>query len=134
MNRFLLFLLFFFSQLASIISFAQEAPPLFDWQQSLGGSSYDAATKVLASPNGGYVIVGTTNSNNGDVTNYHGNGDVWVVKLSSSGVKQWCKTFGGSNIDAGVSAVQVGNGNIIIAANTSSSNGDVQNNHGLTDI
>jgi len=120
--------------LCSVFSFAQEAPPVFSWQSCLGGSSYDAAAKLLPTADGGYIVVGTTYSNNGDVTGNHGNGDVWVVKLDSSGTKQWKKTLGGSGSDVAVSIVQLSSGKIFVVANTTSTNGNVTYNHGLTDI
>src|SRR5262245_28285287 len=91
----------FFQSLTLVFVFplfvrSQEAPPVFDWQSSLGGSSYDAAAKVVNATDGGYIVVGTTYSNNGDVSGNHGSGDVWVVKLSPTGVKQWKIALGGN--------------------------------------
>ena len=120
--------------LITTFCFAQEAPPVFDLQTCMGGSSYDAAAKLLRTTDGGYLVVGTTYSNNGDVTGNHGNGDVFVVKLDSLGAKQWKKTLGGSGSDVGVSATQSASGKIFIVANTTSTNGNVTYNHGLTDI
>ena len=46
-------------------------------------------------PQTGYIMSGYTNSNDGDVSGYHGGSgnedDAWVVKLSSSGDVQWQK-------------------------------------------
>src|SRR4051812_35949668 len=61
-------------------TFSQEAPPVFDWQIALGGTSYDAAAKVIQATDGGFIVLGTTYSNNGDVSGNHGGGDVFVVK------------------------------------------------------
>ncbi|MCW3117991.1 MAG: hypothetical protein JWM28_2073 [Chitinophagaceae bacterium] len=36
---------------------------------------------VKTTPDGGYILAGTTRSNDGDVNGYHGNYDYWVVKL-----------------------------------------------------
>lgn len=107
-----------------------QAPPVFDWQQSLGGTSYDAATKILQADDGGYILVGTTNSNNGNVSGNHGLSDVWVVKVDAQGVLQWQHCFGGNKVDAAVSAVQLPSGKIIVLASTNSNNGNVTNNHG----
>ena len=51
------------------------------WQRTLGGSSGDAARAVFQRTNGGYVMVGNTRSNDGDVTGQHGTEDAWVVTL-----------------------------------------------------
>jgi hypothetical protein len=53
------------------------------WQKTLGGISFDEADYIEQTTEGGYIIAGRTNSNNGDVTGNHGNTDFWVVKLAS---------------------------------------------------
>jgi PKD repeat protein len=107
-----------------------QSPPVFDWQHCIGGSSYDAATKVFLADDGGYVLVGTTNSNNGNVSGNHGASDVWVVKLDAGGTFQWQKCLGGNKVDAAVSALQLPGGNIIVLSTANSNNGNVTNNHG----
>ena len=62
----------------------------FEWGKCLGGTAVDVANDAIETPDGGYLIVGTTESNDYDVTNNLGGKDVWVVKLSSpfSGIPQ----------------------------------------------
>ena len=107
-----------------------QAPPVFDWQHCLGGTSYDAATKIISTDDGGYILVGTTNSNNGNVIGNHGASDVWVIRLDAAGTFQWQKCLGGNKVDAAVSALLLPGGNIIVLATTNSNNGNVTNNHG----
>src|SRR5690606_34288354 len=76
------------------------------WQKALGGSGYDKATSIQQTADGGYIVVGETYSNDGDVTGYHGGGDYWVMKLDDSGNIQWQKTLGGSNLDVATSIQQ----------------------------
>lgn len=52
------------------------------WQKSLGGSEWDYAYSIIQSTDGGYVIAGYANSNDGDVTGNTGD-DYWIVKLAS---------------------------------------------------
>ena len=54
---------------------------VIQWQKSLGGTGRDGANSVIRITGGGYVIAGYTESSDGDVTNFHGNRDYWVVKL-----------------------------------------------------
>ncbi|HRH60473.1 MAG TPA: hypothetical protein PL045_07875, partial [Chitinophagaceae bacterium] len=63
------------------------------WQKSLGGTLYDQAFCILQSNDGGYVIAGTSLSNDGDVNNNHGGWDCWVVKLDSAGNMLWQKSL-----------------------------------------
>ena len=49
------------------------------WQKTFGGSQNDDA-KAVVIPDG-YIAVGRSGSNNGDVSGNHGAEDVWVVKF-----------------------------------------------------
>jgi hypothetical protein len=94
--------------------------PLF--QKTLGGLSSDGARSIRRTSDGGYVIVGETYSFGA------GNGDVFVIKLDSSGNLSWAKTIGGGNYDYGYSIQQTSDGGYVITGYTSSfgaGNGDV---------
>jgi uncharacterized repeat protein (TIGR01451 family) len=54
-----------------------------EWQKCLGGTSEERLTSLFTTVDGGYLVSGSTNSNNIDVSNNHGGYDVWIVKLSS---------------------------------------------------
>jgi len=51
------------------------------WQKYLGGSRDDSAESIQQTKDGGYIVAGQSNSNNGDVSGNHGEADVWIVKL-----------------------------------------------------
>lgn len=104
------------------------------WQKTLGGSGMDEAYSVKQTSDNGYIIAGWTGSSDGDITNYRGNGDYWVVKLNSSGGMVWQKALGGTNVDKAYSIQQTSDDNYIIAGYTSSNNGDVSGNHGSDDF
>lgn len=70
-----------------------------NWQRVLGGTEADYANSILTDTDGGYIIGGIAYSNNGDVSNPLGEGDYWVVKLSSTGAVLWDQNFGGSGND-----------------------------------
>jgi hypothetical protein len=56
------------------------------WQKCLGGSGDDQAFDIQPTADGGYIMVGQSSSNDGDVSGNHGgNGDAWIVKLNSTG-------------------------------------------------
>ena len=55
--------------------------PQISWQKALGGSAYDRANSVIEISDGGDLVVGYTDSNDGDVSGNHGGADMWVVKL-----------------------------------------------------
>lgn len=58
----------------------------YEWSKCLGGIEDETAMEGIETPDGGYIIIGYTISNDGDVSGNHGGSDVWVVKLSPPGV------------------------------------------------
>ena len=100
------------------------------WQKNYGGSNDDEANKIIETADHGYLVVGHTFSADGDVTNYKGGYDVWVLKLDSVGNLQWQKTYGGTGFDIGTSACQDSNSYIITGC-TASNDIDVSGNHNI---
>jgi len=104
------------------------------WQRSYGGSGYDYAMSVQQTRDGGYIVAGSTNSNDRDVSENHGLFDYWVLKLDSDGNIQWQSCFGGSSPDYAQSIQQTVDGGYIVVGYTSSSDGDVKEKHRFDDI
>ena len=94
------------------------------WETSVGGAGTDVALDVDATTDGGCIVVGHTNSTGGDVSMAFGSADVWVIKLSSTGIIEWEKSFGGIDSDTGRSVQQTADGGYILGGFTSSSNID----------
>jgi len=106
------------------------AQPTIQWQKTFGGSLYDEAQSIKQTPDGGYIVVGTTLSSDGDIFGHRGGNDLWALKLNSNGAIQWKKVIGGSNNEY-VRCVQLTtDGGYIIAGYTASNNLDVSGNHG----
>ena len=105
----------------------------FQWQKTLGGAGNEYASSIQQTTDGGYVLAGSTNSTNGDVTGNHGGVDYWVVKFSTSGTIQWQKTLGGTGDDVASSIQLTNDGGYIVAGYTTSTDGDVTSNHGSFD-
>lgn len=118
---------------AWVVSLDKEGNTL--WQKTLGGSDRDYANAIAPSIDGGYVIAGETNSSDGDVSGYHGGGelggDAWVVKLDKAGNKQWQKALGGSGYDKGYAVIPSPDGGYIMAGESGSNDGDVSGLHGF---
>ncbi len=95
------------------------------WQKTLGGSSSDAAISAVVSKDGGYLITGSTSSNDGDVKYNHGGADFWVVKLSTNGKLVWEKTYGGTGFDLPNTITSSVDGGALITGLTTSFDGDV---------
>jgi hypothetical protein len=104
------------------------------WQKTLGGSNHDRGFYVQQTNDDGFIVVGYTESNNGDVSGNHGDKDIWVVKLNGSGVIQWQKTLGGSNWEDAWCVRQTTDNGFIVAGRSNSLDGDVVGNHGAMDF
>jgi hypothetical protein len=104
------------------------------WQKSLGGNNDDRGWSVIQNQEGDYVVYGSSNSVNGDVGANNGDRDFWVVKLSTLGDIIWNNTFGGFDLDACHALRQAPDGGYLLAGNCFSNNGELSNNHGVSDI
>ncbi len=104
------------------------------WQQSLGGTGTDYAAAIIQTRDTGYVVAGSSNSANGDVTLNHGGFDYWIIKLSSSGAIQWQKSFGGSADEYAYSVKSTFDGGYVVAGTTFSGNDDVWGTYGFSDM
>lgn len=70
------------------------------WDKTYGGKGAEILTSLQQTPDGGYVLGGSSPSGGGDKTGPgRGKWDYWVVKLDADGNKQWDKTLGGSDND-----------------------------------
>ncbi|HAD12584.1 MAG TPA: secretion protein, partial [Saprospirales bacterium] len=104
------------------------------WQKCLGGSDNDEAWDVVQSPDGGFVVVGTSSSSDGDLSVNYGSDDVWVVKLDAAGSLLWQRSFGGSESDEGRVISNTDDGGFIIAGRTSSVDGHITQTQGGMDF
>lgn len=100
------------------------------WQKCLGGSLDDVAWAVRQTSDGGYIVAGSSGSNDGNVSGSHGSHDFWIVKLDAAGNIQWQKLTGGSDNDEAYSIQQTTDGGYIVAGRTDSDDGDVSGFHG----
>ena len=92
------------------------------WDSTIGGSNYDFASEIVATNDGGFVVVGYSLSRiSGDKTEAsRGNYDYWIVKLNSAGQKVWDKTIGGSDYDYPLSVVATTDGGFVVVGYSSS--------------
>lgn len=104
------------------------------WQKTLGGSERDGALAITQSVDGGYVMAGTTESSDGDVSGFHGISDAWVVKLDKNGNMRWQKSLGGSYDDDAKAIVTRLDESYVLAGKSQSDDGDVGSNNGGFDV
>lgn len=100
------------------------------WDYTFGGTNADYGYSIDKTSDGGFIVAGMTQSNNGDVTNNYGNQDFWVLKLDASGILQWQKTYGGTQNDFATEIKQTSDGGYIVTGQTNSDDNDVSGNPG----
>lgn len=103
------------------------------WEKTFGGSGIDDLWELSETKDGNYIIVGTSNSNDGDISENNGNFDYWVIKVDQLGNLIWEKTFGGINLDEARSVVSTSDGGFIIVGNSPSSDDDLSGQFGTAD-
>lgn len=104
------------------------------WNSSIGGSNFDGGRSIDLTFDGGFIIAGSSRSSDGDVLQNQGQNDAWIVKINTFGELLWETTVGGSEIDFAYDSVQLNNGTIIAVGETNSSDGDILENKGFTDV
>jgi hypothetical protein len=96
-----------------------------EWRKSYGGSGYDKMRNIQQTPDGGYILSGYTGSRDGDIKNYVDGGDIWVLKLSSSGAIEWSNSLGGSGFEDVSFIKQTPDGGYLVYGGSNSNDGDV---------
>jgi hypothetical protein len=106
---------------------------IIQWQRSLGGSNEDTAHSIKQTTDGGYVVVGDTQSFDGDISGNNGDVDFWVVKLSGLGDIEWQNSLGGTGLDVASDVQETIDGYIACGYVGSHNTGDVTGHQGSFD-
>lgn len=104
------------------------------WEKSYGGTGIERAQDIAKTNDGGFIITGTTFSNDVDVSKNNGESDLWLIKIDAMGNLVWETTFGGSEFDAAQSVSRSIDGGFIISGNSKSNDKDASANAGENDI
>lgn len=102
------------------------------WEKKYGGSKNEYASSIVQDNNGDYIIVGQSESTDGDVTNNYGNRDIWLCKIDRNGNLLWQKNYGGSKDDR-FEAIQTNESGFILIGYSDSSDHDFTTNQGGVD-
>ncbi|WP_298340247.1 hypothetical protein [uncultured Algibacter sp.] len=105
-----------------------------EWSKFFGGTFTDTPYDAIQTQDNGYILVGSSDSEDVDISNNKGSYDFWVVKISETGKLVWEKSFGGSQLDEAWAITKTSEGNYIIVGDTRSNDLDVSTNHGNADL
>ncbi|MDT0558584.1 hypothetical protein RM697_08000 [Ichthyenterobacterium sp. W332] len=83
-----------------------DAENQLQWQKTFGGTNDDKGVTIIQTTEGGFAILGYSNSNNGDVSQNFGLQDFWILKLDPNGNIEWERTYGFQGADRGISLIQ----------------------------
>lgn len=84
------------------------------WEKCYGSPGNEAPRDMIATPDGGVVVMGRIINSGGDVSVYYGSNDVWMFKTDSVGNIEWEKTLGNQWNDNGISIILNSEGNIML--------------------
>ena len=104
------------------------------WSRFFGGSFTDIPFGVVETSNNEFIIAGSSDSNDVDITGNKGSYDFWVVKAAATGNMVWQKSFGGLEIDEARGIANTNDGNFVIVGDTRSSDQDITTNNGAADL
>ncbi len=102
-----------------------------------GGSHSDLGFDIVEVKDG-YVFTALTNSNDQDVSGFHGipgdesTSDIWVCKIDFHGNILWQRCLGGSKSECPVYIINTTDNGCIVFGDTYSHDGDVTFNHSLS--
>lgn len=101
-----------------------------EWQNCYGGSHQEGLVEIRQTADTGYIFLGITYSNDGDVSGFHGipgdanTQDMWVVKLDPQGQLEWQRCLGGTKIEFATDVIQLSDGGYLVGGYSRSNNGD----------
>lgn len=93
------------------------------WDKTIGGIEYEDFKSVIQTYDGGYALIGESNSEISDEkseNSFAGSVDYWLVKLDSAGNIQWDKTIGGNGSEFLDMIVQTKDSGYVLAGSSDS--------------
>ena len=89
----------------------QNEPPTHEallWNRTFGGTGYDYAEEIIECSDGGFAIIGSTQSFGA------GGYDAWLIRVDADGNDLWSHTYGYSGNDYGYGIVECSGGGFAI--------------------
>lgn len=100
--------------------------PSGDWVgiRTYGGTANDVAYSIAQTTDNGFIVLGYSNSNDGQINQAYGDYDMWVLKLNADLDIEWQKNYGGSGAEEAEEIRTTPDG-YIFAGRSNSNDGDL---------
>ncbi|WP_422090112.1 hypothetical protein [Tenacibaculum ovolyticum] len=110
--------------------------PTLDFVKTLGGTKNEVARSVVQTSDNGYVVLGFTQSIDGDIltTKTNVQYDYWVLKFDKNDKLLWQNTYGGSKDEKAYQIIKTNDSGFAIIGYNKSNDGDLNANEGFEDI
>lgn len=106
-------------------------------EYTYGGSNHDEPAGIFGTEDGGYIIGGTTSSDDGDVVGFNGEppfDDYWIFKISVTGEILWQNCLGSISHEDCKGITKSLDGGYFLTGTCESNGGDVTGNHSSIDM
>ena len=100
-----------------------------EWETSWGGSGSDSAESIIQTSDGGFLIVGTSESTDAGFIS-KGERDAIIVKFDGDGNQEWMNSWGGNDSDRFTSLTKTSDGGFITVGYSSSTDAGFTNQGG----
>lgn len=99
-----------------------------EWEKSFGGKHTEYLSEILATPDYGFILAGSSASGkNGNKTEINeGDLDYWIAKMDEKGSLEWQKNFGSKGKDFLKMMKATKDGGYILGGNSSSSKSELK--------
>jgi len=87
-----------------------------EWNKTYGGFYTEVGNHVQQTSDGGYILIGWTDSFNGSFND----NNIFLVKTDANGVEQWHRTYGGPDHDSGYYVLGTEDGGYLLLGSTHS--------------
>ena len=107
---------------------------ILQWRRYFGGTSNDRSYDAIETLEGDFVIVGSSESQDVDVSNPRGSYDAWIVKTNSKGELLWECSIGGSAYDIANAIIENRKGEYVVLGQSFSQDRDIEKPLGSSDM
>ncbi len=103
------------------------------WYKKYGDGASAILRAMIASDDGGYIMLGEVNYTDTDVISHHGSSaeaDLWILKVDANGNKVWSKVVGGTGHESAAALVSAPGNGCYVVGGTGSNDYDCTGNPG----